>query len=547
MWQKTTLISLLLTIIFIGTAFAGVPQVISYQGILTDGSGDPVADGSYQVKFIIWNNPSATSPSNEKWNSGFKTISTLGGLFSYDLGSGTPFLPHNLFSDTLNWLGISVGTDGEIAPRTKMTSVTFAYHALRADSASYANQAGNANNLDGINSLDFVQQSQMNSHAGSQSVHHVKTTSAADLTSGTLEEGRLPITVIMQDDMASHSSAQSVHHVKTTSASDLTSGTLADARLSSNIARLDAENTFSATNVFDGTFRIGDSALYANSGNVLIGHVGPIFTSNVLVLSREWNIAAERRGQLTIVDNNNSGSGDIFAHLIYVDNNLSSTASRYGGRAYVGDAANTAGNSYGFRASAYGGASAYGIYGYAYGGDFNYAGYFSGGVNITGFLAKGGGAFKIDHPLDPQNKYLQHSFVESPDMMNIYNGNIVTDNNGQATVSMPDYFSALNRDFRYQLTVIGEFAQAIIGEKISNGKFVIRTDKPNVEVSWQVTGVRQDKWAEANRIQVELDKTGDDLGKYLHWEEYDVSPEQAVGSEQLLEDRAKATSQSRER
>jgi len=46
---------------------------------------------------------------------------------------------------------------------------------------------------------------------------------------------------------------------------------------------------------------------------------------------------------------------------------------------------------------------------------------------VTGKLTKGSGSFKIDHPLDPANKYLSHSFVESPDMMNVYNGNIITD------------------------------------------------------------------------------------------------------------------------
>lgn len=135
-----------------------------------------------------------------------------------------------------------------------------------------------------------------------------------------------------------------------------------------------------------------------------------------------------------------------------------------------------------------------------------YAGDFSGNVRVTGMLTKGGGSFKIDHPLDPQNKYLSHSFVESPDMMNIYNGNIVTGPNGEATVELPSYFDALNRDFRYQLTVVGQFAQAIVLEKIKGNTFKVKTDKPNVEVSWQVTGVRKDKFAEQHRIKVESDK-----------------------------------------
>ncbi|HEY3266411.1 MAG TPA: hypothetical protein VGM37_05755 [Armatimonadota bacterium] len=154
------------------------------------------------------------------------------------------------------------------------------------------------------------------------------------------------------------------------------------------------------------------------------------------------------------------------------------------------------------------------------------AGYFSGRVSITGnlnvggTLTKGGGSFKIDHPLDPTNRYLSHSFVESPDMMNIYNGICITDAGGRAVVTLPDWFSALNRDFRYQLTVIGQFAQAIVAEEIHENLFTIQTDKPNVKVSWQVTGIRQDPWANANRIPVETDKAPGNRGLYLHPDAY---------------------------
>ncbi len=154
---------------------------------------------------------------------------------------------------------------------------------------------------------------------------------------------------------------------------------------------------------------------------------------------------------------------------------------------------------------------------------------FNGNVSIGGSLSKGSGSFKIDHPLDPANKYLFHSFVESPDMMNVYNGNVVTDKNGMATVLLPEYFEALNRDFRYQLTVMGQFAQAIVAEKVKQNRFVIRTNKPNVEVSWQVTGIRQDAYANAHRIEVEEDKPQQEQGHYLHPELFGAPPEQAVG------------------
>ncbi len=162
-----------------------------------------------------------------------------------------------------------------------------------------------------------------------------------------------------------------------------------------------------------------------------------------------------------------------------------------------------------------------------------YAGYFVGKVHVTGTLSKGGGSFKIDHPLDPQNKYLYHSFVESPDMKNIYDGNIVTNGSGYATVILPGWFEALNKDFRYQLTVIGDFAQAIISREIQNNSFEIRTDKPNVKVSWQVTGIRHDKFAEKNRIPVEEDKTGDQKGKYLYPEVYGLSADYGMETERL--------------
>jgi hypothetical protein len=158
-----------------------------------------------------------------------------------------------------------------------------------------------------------------------------------------------------------------------------------------------------------------------------------------------------------------------------------------------------------------------------------YAGYFEGNLYVSGSLSKGSGSFKIDHPLDPANKYLYHSFVESPDMMNVYNGNITTDGSGLATVALPNWFEALNRDFRYQLTVIGQFAQAIVASEVSHNQFTVRTDKPNVKVSWQVTGIRQDAYANAHRIPVEEDKAPEDHGHYLHPELFGAGPEQGVG------------------
>jgi len=160
----------------------------------------------------------------------------------------------------------------------------------------------------------------------------------------------------------------------------------------------------------------------------------------------------------------------------------------------------------------------------------SYAAFFLGNVDVDGNLSKAAGSFKIDDPIDPANKYLYHSFVESPDMMNIYNGNATTDADGNAVVQLPDWFEALNRDFRYQLTVIGQFSQAIIASKVANHQFTIKTDKPNVEVSWQVTGIRQDAWANAHRIPVELPKAQADRGLYLHPELFGASADKSIAA-----------------
>ena len=152
-----------------------------------------------------------------------------------------------------------------------------------------------------------------------------------------------------------------------------------------------------------------------------------------------------------------------------------------------------------------------------------------GNLVVQGTLFKSSGSFRIDHPLDPANKFLSHSFVESPDMKNIYNGNVTTDATGSAIVTLPDYFEALNRDFRYQLTVLGQFAQAIVSREIAGNSFEIHTDKPGVKVSWQVTGIRQDAYAQEHPIVVEESKPAEEQGLYLFPAGFGAGEEKQIG------------------
>ena len=171
---------------------------------------------------------------------------------------------------------------------------------------------------------------------------------------------------------------------------------------------------------------------------------------------------------------------------------------------------------------------------------FDYAAILNGKVKITGNLEKAGGSFKVDHPLDPANKYLCHSFVESPDMKNVYDGVVVLDNKGKAEIDLPDWFGIINTDFRYQLTAIGAPGPNLyIAEKISDtttssnknknsSRFRIAGGTSGMEVSWQVTGIRRDPWANANRIQVEEDKPTKERGYYLHPDLYGQPEEKGI-------------------
>src|SRR5215217_4154659 len=152
----------------------------------------------------------------------------------------------------------------------------------------------------------------------------------------------------------------------------------------------------------------------------------------------------------------------------------------------------------------------------------NWSGYFQGDVRVVGTLTKTAGAFRIDNPIDPAHSYLQHSFVESPDMKNVYDGVVTTNGKGFATVKLPNWFQVLNKDFRYQLTLIGKDAwgaQAIVWEKLHANRFVIRSKK-GVQVSWQVTGIRHDAYANAHRIETIVPKQGKADERYVHPELY---------------------------
>ena len=152
----------------------------------------------------------------------------------------------------------------------------------------------------------------------------------------------------------------------------------------------------------------------------------------------------------------------------------------------------------------------------ALGGPDALAGVFFGDVEVTGNLCAGSFSFCISSPINPANASLNHASVGSSEMLNVYSGNTTLDENGEAWVELPDWFEALNCNFRYQLTCIGEFASVYIAEEVSDNHFKIAGGNPGMKLSWQLTGVRQDPWAQANPLVVEEKRSANEQGYYQH-------------------------------
>lgn len=167
----------------------------------------------------------------------------------------------------------------------------------------------------------------------------------------------------------------------------------------------------------------------------------------------------------------------------------------------------------------------YGIWGYQ--GSGSYAGYFDGNVHVQGTLSKSAGSFVIDHPLEPENKILRHSFVEGPEMMLIYKGRAKL-NNGEVTVNLPDYFDGLNHPEgrEINLTCINGWSPLYLAGEIKNNQFTVKTTSQGnfeQEFSWIIYGVRNDAYARTHPIVVEEEKGSDNSftkGKYIHPDAY---------------------------
>ncbi len=304
---------------------------------------------------------------------------------------------------------------------------------------------------------------------------------------------------------------------------------------------------------FTGTSTIGNSSIYEESdGDIVITDDTSIdgrldvetSTARAGVFTSDYNstitnvVYAEFLGTGTVdatavygrsVPRDYYGiGGKFYGGFVGVEGVVAPSGSQHYTGVY-GQVSGGVGANYAVYGYATGGTSSYAIYGQAAVAASSYAGYFDGNVHVTGDLTGGKGASRIDHPLDPANRYLTQSYVESPEMKSVHDGVVVLDGRGEAWVELPEWFGALAGDFRYQLTAIGAAGPNLhVADKITDNRFRIAGGDPGMEVSWMVTGIRRDPFAEAYRTVVEEDKPAVEVGKYVNPELYGQPETMAV-------------------
>ncbi len=486
------------------------PQKISIQGFVVDSTGTSV-NSSLPMKFRLYPDSLALLTVFEQ---DFDSVKITKGVYAVYLNVST------VDFNTAYWLETEINTH-VLSPRTRLVSVPYALLSQTAQSALSAQYADSARSAGSVHASQYADSSRA---AGT-----VRFADSARVAGNGGGGGGLTLPF-----------ADSIHN--SSAAMKLTNSTgTAGQFVQDNTGAMGASAIVAAGNGHDPTISSTHSgstapAISASSSGSGIG-VSAFSTDGYALYgnsSTSYGVYATSSSSDAIFGSTNyNASGRAGIHGEQSENNTYGELGRaesggFLGHIHTGVLGYANNNSY----------VDYAVYGYGHGTNVT-AGYFDGNVTVTGTLSKGGGSFKIDHPLDPANKYLYHSFVESPDMMNIYNGNAALDNNGEATITLPGWFEALNKDFRYQLTAVGAPGPNLyIAREESGNQFTIAGGTKGMKVSWQITGVRKDAWAEQHRIPVEENKVGFEKGRFLHPTEHGM-PESAGISPVSLQAKSK--------
>jgi hypothetical protein len=542
-------------------AAAGVPTSISAQGKLTDGSDNPIT-GSQNFVFKLFD---AEIAGTEIWPAGAGENQVLNsdasGLWIASVGAVIP-LTDAVFADTVRWLEITV--NGTTLPRVRLITGPFAHRVATVDGASGGTitskvSIGPGHTNTGADAFVAGASNEVaadNATIGGGYDHYIDGSALAGTIAGGYSNWisqQFGTVGGGNDNTASDtaSTAAGGRQNHAAGAYAFIGGGQSNSTLGAHSTIAGGKSNSTGANaaaVGGGESNYGGGQYSTVSGGYFNGASGSYATvagGRENSAAGDYSFAAGRAARAlatgtfvwadatgVINESNTSNSFNIRAANGF---NMVANSSSYGSyfnnigigdgiRAY--SATSQGVNWATIYATNFGSGS--GIWATS---STGYAGYFVGPVNVTGAIVKGGGGFKIDHPLDPENKFLYHSFVESPDMKNLYDGVSILDEKGEAWVELPEWFEALNRDFRYQLTCIGGYSPVYIADKLAGNRFRIAGGAPGMEVSWQVTGTRQDAFANSNRIPVEEAKQGEEIGRYIHPTSFGKSKELGIDYE----------------
>jgi hypothetical protein len=545
----------------------------TYQGELRN-SGSPVS-GLYDLRFRLYDAALGGTQVGSTLCSDNTTLTN--GRFTIPLDFGAQFVGQQRYleidvrpdsgldcSSSAGFTTLSSAGFTTLGPRQALTAAPYADFALNTASA------GNASQLNG-QGASFYQ-------------------NAANLSSGTIPSARLsgPYSGALNLSNTANTFAGSGAGLTSLNASSLATGTLPDARLSPNVPRLNGPNAFdSSTNAFLGNVGIGtatpgmrltvagDMEMGTSSGDYRKFRIGGGNSDGFVYGSwpglgdgvhfgYNWYADAAGAGHVVNTGGQTSRISASYGSIVLATGDVNQSPSprltvgadgKVGigasgssiSRAYVFSSEDLQGLRVDAAASAIvgncfsAGAGGYGVVGATSNSSSAWSVYGFGNLGATGTKS-----FRIDHPTDPENKYLLHYCAEAPEPQNVYNGNATLDPDGHATVLLPSYFAAINREPRYTLTAIGapmpmlHIARKIPasdlaagaatnpGETIPQVSFEIAGGAPGGEVSWRVDALRNDRWVQRHGAPVEYEKPGHEKGMYQEPDLYDQPAERGM-------------------